>query len=64
MLLVGFKDGVKCAEVPIDNMPNPELQTILEIWEKIGRTWSYEVEVKPFYWPRFEIAGKEAENDK
>ena len=55
MLLVGYEEGVKCAEVSIDNMPTSELQTILELWDKAGRTWSYEVEIKPFYFPRFKI---------
>ncbi len=54
MLLIGYEDGVKCAEVSLDDMPTSELKVILEIWDDIGRTWAYELEVKPYNWPRFD----------
>lgn len=54
MLLVGFKDGKRCAEVSVDRMTTDEIQVILEIWDSIGRRWSYEVEVKPYNWPSFD----------
>lgn len=61
MLLVGFEEGVKVAETPIDDMPPSELQIILEIWEEQGRTWEYHLEarlIKPYKFPDF---GEEVE---
>ena len=63
MLLVGFEDGVKCAEVPIDKMSNHELKIILDHWEEIGRTHEYHLEdrfIKSYYWPSFD-EGEEVE---
>ena len=56
MLLVGFEDNVKCAEVPIDEMSNEELKIILDHWDEIGRTHEYHLEekfIKPYNWPEF-----------
>ena len=65
MLLIGFEEGVKCAEVPIDDMPNGELKIILDHWDNIGRTYEYHLEerfIKPYKWPEFKA--EEVEDGK
>lgn len=64
MLLVAYEQGVKCAEVSIDDMTTSELQLILELWDEAGRSWSYEGEIKPFYFPRFDFDKGEEEEER
>ena len=63
MLLVGFQDGKRCAEVSIDKMTIDEVAAILEIWEDLGREWEYAIParmIKTYKWPSFD-EGKEVE---
>lgn len=63
MLLVGFEEGKKVAEVDVDKVSTDELAIILELWDEMGRTYEYQLEVraiKPYKWPRFD-KGEEVE---
>lgn len=44
MLLKAYKEGKQVAECDITDMPTRELEIVLKIQEKLGRTWEYKLE--------------------